>query len=163
MIGRTRQRRGGARHLLTQVAPALAAALFFTACGDAGNGSRAAVSPPPTVSPLAGEASPAAPQLEATVKMTDALRFEPEEVVVKVGGKVTWQNPSTVVHTATGDPSRAVAPEHVELPPGAEPWDSDFVQPGASFTKVFTAAGTYRYFCIPHETVEMVGVVKVVP
>lgn len=50
-----------------------------------------------------------------------------------------------------------------ELPQGAEPWDSGFVKPGASFTMTFDVPGTYRYFCVLHENVDMLGVIEVVP
>lgn len=95
--------------------------------------------------------------------MTDALRFDPPEVVLKVGGKVTWTNPSTVVHSATGDPAKVADASHVELPPGAAPWESGLLQGSGAFTHQFTVPGTYRYTCIPHENVQMFGTIKVVP
>lgn len=100
-------------------------------------------------------------QDEVTVDMTDALKFSPQQVTIKVGGTVTWENPSTVVHTATGDPDNVADPDNVELPDGAEPWDSGFVQPGDSFSHTFTEPGTYQYVCVPHEGVGMTGTIVV--
>ena len=111
------------------------------------------------VSVAADEPGRGAPAL---LPSTDALRFQPAEVVLKVGGKVTWTNTSTVVHTATGDPAKVADASNVELPPGAQPWDSGFVQGTGSFTQE-CVPGTYRYTCIPHENVKMFGTITVVP
>lgn len=102
-------------------------------------------------------------QDEVTIEMTDALKFSPEQVTIKVGGTITWENPSTVVHTATADPDKVADADHVSLPDGAEPWDSGFVQPGDSFSHTFTEPGTYEYVCIPHEGVGMAGTIVVEP
>lgn len=98
---------------------------------------------------------------EVVIEMTDALKFSPQEATVKVGDTVTWDNPSTVVHTATADPDKVADPDNVSLPEGAEPWDSGFVQPGESFSHTFTEPGTYEYVCIPHEGVGMAGTIVV--
>jgi plastocyanin len=94
--------------------------------------------------------------------MTEGLQFDPAEVTIRVGGTVTWVNEASVDHTVTGDPSKAAEEGDAELPEGAEPWDSGFVKPGASFSMTFDVPGTYRYFCIPHENVDMLGVIEVV-
>jgi plastocyanin len=96
-----------------------------------------------------------------TVQATDALRFTPSEVRVQIGDTVRWENQSTVVHTVTADPDRAADAANVELPDGAAPFDSGFVDPGDSFTHTFDTPGTYRYVCIPHEGVGMIGTIVV--
>ncbi|MGH2808124.1 MAG: cupredoxin domain-containing protein [Actinomycetota bacterium] len=112
---------------------------------------------PEETDPAAGE-----PQRSATISMTDDLSFEPSEVVIQVGGKVTWVNDSSMDHTSTAAKARAADAAHVELPRGADEWNSGFVKPGKSFTMSFDVPGTYRYFCIPHETVGMLGTIEVV-
>jgi plastocyanin len=84
--------------------------------------------------------------------MTDAFRFQPADVVLKVFGTVTWTNPSTVVHSATGDPAKVADASHVELPPGATRWDSGLLHANGSFTQQFTVPGTYRYTSVPTGT-----------
>lgn len=99
----------------------------------------------------------------AIVRMTDEMRFEPDHAVVSVGDTVVWMNAGELPHTSTDEPERAVVPEHAVLPPGAEPWDSGGVSPGARFRKVFDVPGEYTYFCVLHEAVGMVGLLTVVP
>ncbi|NIR46298.1 MAG: hypothetical protein GWN99_17830 [Gemmatimonadetes bacterium] len=49
------------------------------------------------------------------------------------------------------------------MPEGAEPFNSGNLKPGASFSHEFSVAGTYTYFCIPHEGAAMIGTVIVEP
>jgi len=107
---------------------------------------------------LAEETKPA-----AVVKMTGWMKFDPAKVTVNVGDTVEWKNTSIVVHTVTCDTKKAADPKHVALPEGAEPFDSGNVSAGKTFTHTFTVAGTYKYFCIPHEKMGMVGEVEVKP
>lgn len=97
----------------------------------------------------------------ATVNMTDANKFEPASVTIAKGGTVTWKNTSSTQHTSTDDPSKAANKADAALPSGAQPWDSGMVDPGKTFTHTFDVAGTYKYFCIPHESVGMLGTVVV--
>jgi plastocyanin len=96
-----------------------------------------------------------------TVNMTDALKFEPASVTIKKGDKVTWKNTGSLVHTATCDPSKASNPADVSLPSGAQPFDSGDVAGGKTFSQTFNVAGTYKYFCKPHESGGMVGTITV--
>jgi plastocyanin len=117
--------RGGRR--LRLAAALTAAAFVIGACGgDDGEGAPEQLRTSATSA--SGSATDATPKTDALVQMTDALRYQPAEVVLKVGGKVTWTNPSTVVHSATGDPAKVADASHVELPPGAAPWDSGLLQ-----------------------------------
>ena len=96
------------------------------------------------------------------VEMTDQLVFSPETVTIQAGESVTWRNTSDgIVHTATGDPSKANDPSHVTLPQGADPWDSGAIAAGGEYTRQFDVPGEYRYFCIPHEAQGMIGTVVV--
>lgn len=91
----------------------------------------------------------------ATVEMTNQLTFTPDTVVIRAGETVEFRNSSALVHTVTGDPSRASLEESVRLPEGAEPFHSGRLKPGADFSHTFEAPGTYRYFCVPHEGAKM--------
>jgi plastocyanin len=100
----------------------------------------------------------------AVIHMTNELKFQPARVTVRVGETVQWVNgPSTFAHTVTCDPAKAKQPEDVSLPVGAKAFDSGIMQSGATFQHMFTVAGTYKYFCIPHELLGMVGEVVVKP
>jgi plastocyanin len=107
---------------------------------------------------LAQDAEPA-----AVVEMTDQLAFEPERITVRVGDTVEWRNPTRLPHTVTTDPEEAQDPEHVQLPEGAEPFNSGNIMPDETFSHTFNVAGEYQYFCIPHEMQGMLGHVTVEP
>ena len=97
------------------------------------------------------------------VKMTDQLKFDPASITVKVGTTVRWENASSIQHTTTDDASKAPTPDDAALPSGAQPWDSGLLAQGATFDHVFTVAGDYTYFCIPHGAAGMVGHITVTP
>lgn len=106
---------------------------------------------------------PAAMAATNTVRLTDQNRFEPQTLTVRVGQTVTWNNSSAAVHTVTDDPGLAAKPVDVALPKGAKPFNSGFLKAKAVFKHRFTVPGTYRYFCILHEGLGMVGTVVVKP
>lgn len=144
------------------VALVAVAALTLAACG--GNSSEPE---PDVVGARPTQTEDAAAEMEptnaATVEMTDEFTFEPDEIVLKAGGKVTWVNSSEMAtHTSTADPKKAAEAANVELPPGAKPWNSRFMDAGEEFSLTFDEPGTYRYFCIPHEKLGMVGTIRVV-
>lgn len=81
--------------------------------------------------------------------------FDPVGALVDVGQSVRWvcdQN----VHTTT-----AYSPKNdnhsLRIPPGVQPWTSQFLLPGQTFEVKFTVEGVYDYFCAPHEMAGMVG------
>lgn len=96
----------------------------------------------------------------ATVGMTD-MAFTPARIVIKAGQKVVWKDSSQAVHNVVDDAGKAINKVDVQLPPGAKPFGSDFLQPGQTFSYVFTIPGTYRYVCTLHEINGMKGVVVV--
>ncbi len=98
---------------------------------------------------------------EAAVRMTNSLKYVPDEVTIRVGQTVVWTNASSVFHTVTDDPALAKDRGHAQLPEGAQPFNSGNIAPGEVFRYTFEASGTYVYFCIPHEAVGMVGKVIV--
>jgi len=97
--------------------------------------------------------------------------FEPETYEVTVGETVVWENTSSRAHTVTAYDSG--------LPEGAaffasggyddedaarEAWDEELgggMDPGVTFEHTFEVAGSYPYFCIPHERDGMVGTIEV--
>jgi plastocyanin len=93
----------------------------------------------------------------AVVDMNDQLVFEPKELEISAGEKVTWRNAGKIAHTVTADKSKAGDPTLVSIPAGTKEWDSGFVSEGESFSRTFQKPGAYRYICIPHEGAGMVG------
>jgi plastocyanin len=100
-------------------------------------------------------------QTSAVTMTDDPYRFQPATLTIPAGTTVTWTNTATAEHTVTADPSKALNSADVSLPAGAQPWDSGAVDAGQTFTHTFTVAGTYKYFCIPHESLGMVGTIIV--
>lgn len=109
------------------------------------------------IAPCANAAAPA-----AVVKMTDKPpKFVPLKVTVKVGQTVQWINDAKTLHSVTATPDDAANKADISLPAGAQPFDSGFMQPGATFEYTFTVKGTYKYTCLPHEKDGMNGFVVV--
>ncbi len=75
----------------------------------------------------------------------DNFAFNPKTLTVSVGTKVTWINRDDVPHTATSTIKPRV-------------FDSKALDTDDKFSFVFTAPGTYPYFCAvhPHMTGEIV-------
>ncbi len=102
-------------------------------------------------------AGPAGGLHTVVVRMTDAMRFEPEHAVLSVGDTVIWINEGGLPHTTTDQPGRAGVKEHNVLPEGASGWDSGVLSGGQRFAHVFSVAGDYSYLCFLHEAAGMVG------
>jgi len=96
-----------------------------------------------------------------TVNMTDSFQFQPAALTVPRGTTVTWMNTGQQQHTVTDDPSKAANRANAQLPSGAQPWDSGFIDAGKTFTHTFDTPGEYTYFCMPHEALGMVGHITV--
>lgn len=134
--------------------------LFATAAGSAlvacaSNGSAAPSTPNTSTETDATGGS------TVVVTMNDQYRFVPDTITIAKGTTVEWKNTSASPHTVTDDSSKAQNKANAVLPGGAEPWDSEVIDPGKSFKHTFTVAGDYTYFCIPHESMGMVGKIKV--
>lgn len=95
------------------------------------------------------------------IRMTDDMRFEPENPVVAPGDTLIWVNAGQLEHTATDAPGTAAVPEHNSLPPGADSWNSGRLLPDGTFQVILTAPGEYTYLCYLHEAAGMVGHVTV--
>ncbi len=90
-------------------------------------------------------------------------RFVPSRVVITQGQTVRWTNTTGVSQTVTADSIQALQPDYVELPEGAEEFDSGVIEPGGIYQRTFTVPGTYRYFSIPFQGAGMRGTVVVEP
>jgi plastocyanin len=99
----------------------------------------------------------------AAVVVMHMHSFEPATTTIKAGQTVRWNNTSIIWHTVTDDAAMAKDPAHVALPAGAEAFDSGKVEAGSNWWHTFSAAGTYRYICKPHESKGMIGTVVVEP
>lgn len=93
----------------------------------------------------------------AKVGMTNTMKFTSDTVRIKAGETVEWTNSSLLAHTVTGDPSKAAIDGSVQLPEGSKTFDSGMLSPDQTYTHTFKIAGTYKYFCIPHEATKMFG------
>lgn len=136
--------------------------LLLVACGTGPIPGQAAGQPSSsTTGSSSSSCTATTAQSSVTIDATDALRFVPDTACLKVGGTVTWKNTGTISHTTTDTPSLAAVAADAELPAGATAW-SHPLPPGASWSLKLTVAGTYKYFCIPHETLGMLGSITVV-
>lgn len=90
--------------------------------------------------------SPAQDAQEVKVSI-DNFAFRPKEVLVPVGGKVTWVNRDDVPHTATSAGERTV-------------FDSRALDTDDKFSFTFTRPGTYKYYCKVHTHMTGTVIVK---
>ena len=78
----------------------------------------------------------------STVVIIRNFAFNPAQVRVRPGTKVTWINcgvTGAAPHTSTADG-------------GA--WSSPLLAPGEVYTREFTAAGSFPYHCNPHPSMQ---------
>ena len=139
------------------IAALVALSLGLVACG--GGGSDSTSSEAETAPPASEESTEATEETEATEsepapsgeaaksEKVDIVEFtyQPDPVVVQVGGKVTRQNQDTAPHTATADDGS---------------FDTGTIENGKLGSATFKEAGTFTYFCEIHPT--MHGTVEVV-
>lgn len=136
------------------IAALVALSLGLAACGGGGSDSTSsdAATAPPASEEAAGETesteSEPAPSGEASksekVEIVE-FTYQPDPVVVQVGGKVIWQNQDAAPHTATADDGS---------------FDTGTIEKGKIGSETFKEAGTFTYFCEIHPT--MHGTVEVV-
>jgi plastocyanin len=104
-------------------------------------------------------------QMKADALVTmSGFSFVPNHITITAGQTVEWNNTAAIeTHTVTADPKLAQNSKSVTLPPDAEPFNSGDLKAAAVFRHTFTVPGVYRYFCIPHEKMGMIGEVEVKP
>lgn len=71
----------------------------------------------------------------STLVVIRGFAFDPAEVRIRAGERVTWVNCDTDAHTSTAD---------------AGAWASPLLASGDAFTQTFATAGEFSYFCEPH-------------
>jgi plastocyanin len=97
--------------------------------------------------------------------------FKPASFAVAPGTTVVWRNTSSHAHTVTayesGIPDDAdffASGDFSSSEAAREGWKSGTqgsIHGGETYEHEFTVPGTYNYFCIPHETNGMKGVIEV--
>ncbi len=96
---------------------------------------------------------------DAVVGMrTPENAFVPETVTVGVGDSVVWLNDSEWGHTVTAFEDRIPADADFFTSGGydserqaRESWPDGDLAVGDTFEKTFETAGTFHYFCVPHD------------
>ena len=71
--------------------------------------------------------------------------FGPSRIEVAAGTTIRWTNNDQMVHTVTADDGS---------------WDSGPIEPGASWSRTFDAAGDHSFHCTPHPFMRGVVVVR---
>jgi len=89
-----------------------------------------------------GSSSGSGPEKAGPAKKTNEVaikdfKFEPKEVTVAAGTKLTWTNEDTAPHTATASD-------------GQDVFTTDTVEKGQSESVTLEKPGTYEYFCQFH-------------
>ena len=72
-------------------------------------------------------------------------RYMPQSIEVPAGTTITWTNEDDVSHTVTATDRS---------------WNSGVIRPGATWSRTFTAPGTYEYFCTPHPQMKGTVIVR---
>lgn len=102
------------------------------------------VAPIPSPSPARTSRTPAqAPRIVRTGMRN--LSYLRPNLQITVGTTVEWKNNDALPHTVT-----AVN----------KSFDSGLIQPGKTYRRTFTKAGTFNIFCVPHPFMKAVVVVK---
>ncbi len=119
--------------------------LALSACASPSPATQAASTTAPSGAPASTAAVPASggqttqPALnpnQVTVKMVGTT-FEPQNITVKVGATVVWENTSTLTH-------------NVVAVDGS--FKSANVDPGGTYQNTFTTPGKFGYYCSYHGT-----------
>jgi plastocyanin len=135
-------------HLLAVVGGlAVVVALVAAGCGSSGS----SASEEPTAMPSMAMPSESAATSEGSPAAANAVTianfaYDPATITVPVGTTITWTNTDSVDHTVTADDRS---------------WDSGHIAQGQTFSRTFTTAGTFPYFCTIHPN--MKGTVIVTP
>lgn len=102
------------------------------------------------------------------VSMTAGFGFSPRRLAVDAGTTVRWTNDSDVGHTVTAYADRIPADAGYFASGGfdieraaTDDVSGGLLAPGEGYDHAFAVAGTYEYYCIPHEGSGMVGTVVV--
>lgn len=91
------------------------------------------------------------------IKMTNTSSYQPAEIVVKNGEKITWKNMSNQIQTITVKTKLKADDPAAFHPDEAEPFSSGAVLPGESFSYTFFIPGSYEFVSLPNEKKGMLG------
>lgn len=127
--------------MTTFVVPILIVLAIGAGIGLAGYGIKQVVAPPVnTTTTSTTSVQTAVVSMPNGVGSTQSLNFNPANITIAKGGKVTWNNNDTLAHTVTS----------TSVPSGASSFNSGNMVAGASFSQTFTVDGTYSYVCSYH-------------
>ncbi len=132
------------RAKLVVVSVLLALTFAFAACGG-GDSTETTVETGTTTESTESETAPSGEAAGSEKVQIVEFTYQPDPVVVRVGGKVIWQNEDTAPHTATADDGS---------------FDTGVLERGKLESETFEEAGSFPYFCEIHPT--MHGTVEVV-
>ncbi|HSS59316.1 MAG TPA: plastocyanin/azurin family copper-binding protein [Solirubrobacteraceae bacterium] len=110
-------------------------ALAAAGCGSSNKSSTSSGSSTPAASSSTAAASSSSSGGGVAIKMQN-IAFDPKDVTVKVGQKVTWTNDDSVDHNVTSQSGESIK--------------SDNFGKGATFSFTPTKAGTIKYVCTIH-------------
>ena len=96
--------------------------------------------------------SPNPPAAETHDVSMTASTFSPATITINEGDTIRWTNNDIRTHTSISGTNG--------VPDGI--WNSGDVAIGATYEKVFNAAGTYPYYCHYHFAMGMTGTITVV-
>ena len=125
--------------------------LFFiiilaSACGG-GETTQPTTAKPPSPPTKPPSLPTSASVTTAALSETGPFVFQPPDVIIAVGGRVSWTVPAaagTIRHSVTANSGN---------------WAADTLGASQTLTKTFPVAGDFPYFCVFHDG--MVGVVSV--
>lgn len=89
-------------------------------------------------------------QSRHTVQIIDSY-FDPQNITISPGDTIVWTNNGTMIHTSTSGTGCDADGT----------WNSGNLNPGQSYSYIFTTEGSFDYFCIPHCAMGMVGKVTI--
>lgn len=110
-------------------------ALAAAGCGSSNKSSTSSGSSTPAASSSTAAAASSSSGGGVAIKMQN-IAFDPKDVTVKVGQKVTWTNDDSVDHNVTSQSGESIK--------------SDNFGKGATFSFTPTKAGTIKYVCTIH-------------
>ena len=105
---------------------------------------------------------------DQTITMTSDFKFDPETAAIEPGETVNWENTSDTDHTVTAygdkipDEAAYFASGDFESEQAAKNQVNEgLLAPNDEYQHTFEQPGTYEYYCIPHESSEMIGMIRV--
>lgn len=98
-----------------------------------------------------------AQEKQVVIEMTNLSTYQPAEVIVKKGEKITWTNTSDQIQTITIKTDQDLDRQTSYHPADAEPFSSGAINPGESFSYTFYIPGAYEFISLPNSQKGMEG------